>query len=127
MGLRGKIFAAGYDRLMAGTEKATLRPHRQALVSQASGHVLEIGGGTGANLPFYGASVDSLTVTEPEQPMMQRLQRRLQERASTATAVLASAEDLPFDDGSFDVAVSTLVLCTVADQPRALPTSCVGK
>jgi len=105
---------------MAGTEKATLRAHRQALLSQASGRVLEIGGGTGANLPFYGASVDSLTVTEPEQPMMQRLQSRLQERAPTATAVLASAEDLPFDDGSFDVAVSTLVLCTVADQPRAL-------
>jgi len=118
--LWGKIFAAGYDKFMAGTEKATLRRHRDALISQASGSVLEIGGGTGANLPFYGASVESLTVTEPEQPMMRRLQRRLQERSSSATAVLASAEKLPLEDASFDSAVSTLVLCTVADQPRAL-------
>jgi ubiquinone/menaquinone biosynthesis C-methylase UbiE len=120
MSLWGKIFAAGYDKIMAGTEEATLRGHRQTLIGQASGRVLEIGGGTGANLPFYGESVESLTVTEPEKPMMSRLERRLREGAASATAVIAPAEELPFEDGSFDFAVSTLVLCTVADQPRAL-------
>jgi ubiquinone/menaquinone biosynthesis C-methylase UbiE len=120
MSIWGRIFAAGYDHLMAGTEKATLRPHRQALISQASGRVLEIGGGTGANLPFYGGGVETLTLTEPEAPMVRRLQRRLRESSPAAKLLRAPAEDLPFEDDSFDVAVSTLVLCTVDDQPRAL-------
>ena len=120
MSIWGRIFAAGYDHLMAGTEKATLRPHRQALISQARGHVLEIGGGTGANLPFYGDGVETLTLTEPEAPMVRRLERRLRESSPTPLLLRAPAEDLPFEDESFDVAVSTLVLCTVDDQPRAL-------
>jgi ubiquinone/menaquinone biosynthesis C-methylase UbiE len=120
MSLWGKVFAAGYDRIMAGPEKATLRAHREALVSQAAGRVLEIGGGTGANLPFYGEGVQSLALVEPEEPMARRLERHARELAPRASVVHAAAEDLPFEDGSFDVAVSTLVLCTVHDQPRAL-------
>ena len=121
MSLWGRMFAAGYDHFMAGTEKETVRPHREVLIPQASGRVLEIGGGTGANLEFYGEGVESLTVTEPEPPMMKRLERHLAERAPGRAQVLgAPAEDLPFDDAAFDFAVSTLVLCTVNDQPRAI-------
>jgi len=120
MSIWGRIFAAGYDHLMAGPEKAGLRAHRRALISQAAGHVLEIGGGTGANLPFYGDGVETLTLTEPEPPMVRRLERRLRDCSRTGLLLRAPAEDLPFDDDSFDVAVSTLVLCTVDDQPRAL-------
>ena len=82
--------------------------------------MLEIGGGTGANLSFYGPEVESLTITEPETPMVRRLERRARERAPLAKVLRAPAEDLPFEDGTFDVAVSTLVLCGVSDQPRAL-------
>jgi ubiquinone/menaquinone biosynthesis C-methylase UbiE len=120
MSLWGTIFAAGYDRIMAGPEKATLRSHRKALLSQAAGRVLEIGGGTGANLAFYGERVERLTVTEPEEPMVRRLERHVRERSVDANVVHAPAEELPFEDDSFDFAVSTLVLCTVKDQPRAL-------
>ena len=120
MSLWGRIFAAGYDHFMSGTEKATLRGHRQALIPQARGRVLEIGGGTGANLPFYGEEVETLTLTEPEAPMVRRLDRNLHERSPEAMLLPAPAEDLPFEDDSFDVAVSTLVLCTVDDQSRAL-------
>jgi ubiquinone/menaquinone biosynthesis C-methylase UbiE len=120
MSLWGRIFAAGYDRFMSGTEKATLRAHREALIPQASGRVLEIGGGTGANLPFYAEGVETLTLTEPETPMVRRLERNLRERSPVAKILRAPAEDLPFEDDSFDVAVSTLVLCTVDDEPRAL-------
>jgi ubiquinone/menaquinone biosynthesis C-methylase UbiE len=119
MSVWGRIFAAGYDHIMSGPELATLRTHREALIPRARGRVLEIGGGTGANLPFY-AGVDTLTLTEPERPMVRRLERRLPERSPRARLVCASAEDLPFEDDSFNVAVSTLVLCTVDDQPRAL-------
>lgn len=115
----GRIFAAGYDHIMSGPEKATLRTHREALIPQANGQVLEIGGGTGANLPFY-KSTATITLTEPDKPMIRRLERRLRERSPGSLLLRAPAEDLPFDDDSFDVAISTLVLCTVDDQPRAL-------
>ena len=120
MTLRTRFFALTYDRQMAGTEKAGLRAFREALLAGANGHVIEIGGGTGANLPCYGPAVESLTITEPELPMLRRLERTVREHRPAAKVLRAPAEDLPFDDHTFDVAVSTLVLCGADDQPRAL-------
>jgi ubiquinone/menaquinone biosynthesis C-methylase UbiE len=120
MGVRARLFAMTYDRQMAKTERAQLRDLRQGLLAAAAGDVIEIGGGTGANLPCYGPAVTSLTITEPAPPMVRRLDRRAREQAPLAKVLRAPAEDLPFDDRSFDVAVSTLVLCGVSDQPRSL-------
>ncbi len=120
MSLQGRFFALTYDRMSAKMERAGLHAQREALLAGASGRVLEIGAGTGANLGLYGSEVEALTVTEPESPMLKRLQRRVQEQAPKTTVLRAPAEDLPFEDGSFDTAVSTLVLCGVSDQPRAL-------
>jgi len=120
MSLRGKLFALTYDRQMAKAEKAQLGGLRQSLLAAAAGDVLEIGGGTGANLPFYRPETGSLTITEPEPAMVRRLERRAREQAPRAMILRAPAEDLPFEDGTFDTAVSTLVLCGVSDQPRAL-------
>jgi ubiquinone/menaquinone biosynthesis C-methylase UbiE len=107
-----------YDRFMSGTEKAGLRERRASLLANAHGDVLEIGAGTGANLPLYPTGITSLTVTEPDAAMMRKLRKRLTDRQ--VTALRAPAEDLPFDDDTFDTVVSTLTLCTVDDQPRAL-------
>jgi len=120
MSLRARLFAMTYDRQMAKTEKAQLRALRQDLLAAAAGDVLEIGGGTGANLPHYRPGIGSLTITEPEPPMVRRLERHAREQAPRAKILRAPAEDLPFEDGSFDTAVSTMVLCGVSDQPRAL-------
>jgi len=120
MTLRSRFFAMTYDRQLAKVEKAGLRAHREGLLADAAGRVLEIGAGTGANLRFYGPAVESLTLTEPETPMLRRLERKAGEQAPGATVLRAPAEDLPFEDATFDVAVSTLVLCGVDDQPRAL-------
>src|SRR6478752_7659018 len=120
MTLRSRFFAMTYDRQIARAEKAGLRAYREGVLAGASGRVLEIGGGTGANLRFYGPAVESLTLTEPETPMLRRLERKARAQAPSATVLRAPAEDLPFDDDTFDVAVSTLVLCGVDDQPRAL-------
>jgi ubiquinone/menaquinone biosynthesis C-methylase UbiE len=109
-----------YDRQMARVEKAGLGAFRERLLAGANGRVLEIGAGTGANLTFYGPEVGSLTMTEPEIPMLRRLERKVGEQSPAITVLRAPAEDLPFSDDSFDVAVSTLVLCGVDDQPRAL-------
>jgi ubiquinone/menaquinone biosynthesis C-methylase UbiE len=105
---------------MARAEQAGLSASRERLLAGLSGDVLEIGAGTGANLPCYGPAVTSLTLTEPQPPMLRRLERTAGEHRPSATVLRAPAEDLPFDDHSFDVAVSTLVLCGVDDQPRAL-------
>lgn len=120
MGLRTRLFALAYDRQLAKAEEAGLRALRLRLLASARGDVLEIGGGTGANLPCYGPAVRSLTVTEPEPAMLRRLERRVREQRPAAQVLRAPAEDLPFGDGSFDTVVSTLVLCGVSDQPRAL-------
>jgi ubiquinone/menaquinone biosynthesis C-methylase UbiE len=120
MGIWGHVFAATYDRFSAKAERDCFAAHRQTLLSAASGDVLEIGGGTGANLPFYNGAVSTLTITEPEKPMVRRLQKHIQQRKPEAKLLRAPAEDLPFNDESFDAVVSTLVLCTVEDQPRAL-------
>lgn len=119
MGLRGRLFASLYDRLLASAEEAGFRARRQELLRTAKGRVLEIGAGTGLNLPFYGSDVQ-LTVAEPEEPMAKRLAQRLREQRPNSELVHAPAEHLPFPDAQFDMVVSTLVLCTVADQARAL-------
>lgn len=120
MSIWGHVFAAIYDRMLGKTERAGLGEHRRALLAAATGDVLEIGGGTGANLEYYGDTVRSLTLVEPEKPMLKRLERHVEQRAPKSKVLRAPAEDLPFNDASFDVAVSTLVLCTVDDVPRAL-------
>jgi ubiquinone/menaquinone biosynthesis C-methylase UbiE len=120
MSLYGRVFAAGYDVIMKQAEKSTFGEHRRSLLGDVRGRVIEIGGGTGANLPYYGAGVEELVITEPEEPMARRLERKLGDHSLPARVVLAPAEQLPFEDGSFDYAVSTLVLCTVEDPARAL-------
>jgi len=120
MTLRSRFFAMTYDRQTARVEKAGLRAYREGLLAGAAGRVLEIGAGTGLNLPCYGPAVESLTLTEPEIPMLRRLERKVGEQPPSATVLRAPAEDLPFEDDCFDVAVSTLVLCGVDDQPRSL-------
>jgi SAM-dependent methyltransferase len=108
---------AARDRLVPDPGRAD---RDRQLLAGAAGQVLEIGAGTRSNLRFYGPAVESLTLTEPETPMLRRLEHKAGEQAPGATVLRAPAEDLPFEDATFDVAVSTLVLCGVDDQPRAL-------
>jgi SAM-dependent methyltransferase len=119
MSLRKRFFAATYDRQMRKSERAGLTEIRRALVAQASGAVLEIGAGTGGNLDHYGAAVSSLTLTEPDVFMFKRLEQRA-DHGRASVVLRAPAEDLPFEDDTFDTVVATLVLCGVDDQPRAV-------
>ena len=120
MSLRSSLFAAMYDRMSRSSEEAGVGQMRQRLLGDVSGDVLELGAGTGMNLSHYDTSLASLVLTEPEPAMLRRLQPKVLEQAPLAQVVQASAEDLPFEDGSFDAVVSTLVLCGVDDQARAL-------
>ena len=120
MSLWGRIFAAGYDRFLKSSEEAGLRERRRALLAGCQGRVLEIGAGTGLNVELYPPGLGELVLTEPEPPMADRLERRLAASGRTATVVRAPSERLPFPAGSFDVIVSTLVLCTVGDPAATL-------
>ncbi|MGF1473348.1 MAG: class I SAM-dependent methyltransferase [Rubrobacteraceae bacterium] len=113
------LFAALYDRLNAASERGWMGERRSRLLSGASGAVLEIGGGTGANLPHYRAA-GHVVVAEPDPFMRQKLRPKLSRTRIPVEVSDAGAEDLPFADDSFDVVVSTLVLCTVPDQRSAL-------
>ena len=94
------------------------------MLEQAEGRTIEIGAGTGLNLPHYTRSVTHLTLTEPDPHMARRMRERLDEEGPPAgietEVVEAGAEALPFDDESFDTAVATLVLCTVPEVQASL-------
>lgn len=120
MGLWTRFFAATYDRFMAVSERAGLSAHREALLARARGRVLEIGGGTGVNLRHYGSGVSELVIVEPEELMSRQLRRRLHHARVPTRVVSATAEQIPLQEASFDCAVATLVLCTVAHPAQAL-------
>lgn len=94
---------------------------RQKLLPLAHGRVLEIGIGTGLNLPHYDkARVESLTGVDPALSM-QKLARRRSERAGLAVELVGlPAERIPFADDSFDTVVVTYSLCTIPDPVAAL-------
>ncbi|CAN5480527.1 class I SAM-dependent methyltransferase [soil metagenome] len=117
-------FARFYERMIAGSERAGLARMRHDLLATAEGRTLEVGAGTGLNLPSYPSSVASLTLTEPDPHMARRLRERLAADGPPAgietEMIYAGAEALPFEDGSFDTVVSTLVLCAVPSSADSL-------
>lgn len=118
MAIRKRMFAAVYEKL-AAAEEPKIRDFRERTAGRAEGKVLEIGGGTGLNLPFYGSDVQ-LTVAEPNPHMARRLIRKAKDLGVKVTIVSDVGERLPFHDGEFDSVVSTLVLCSVGNLPDVL-------
>jgi len=103
-----------YDAAMAVLERLGLGPWRLWLAEGASGRTLDLGCGTGRNLPLLPAGARAVGVD----PCAQSL-GRARRRAPAALLVQARAEALPFRDGAFDTVASGLVLCSVLDPPAA--------
>jgi SAM-dependent methyltransferase len=117
------LFAAVYDRMMAVSEARGLAERRRTLLADARGRVLEVGAGTGLNLPYYRPeSVSTVVALEPDGAMRRRLLRRIGAGVATVPCEVheASIEEAVFPDGSFDTVVSTLALCAVADAAGAV-------
>jgi ubiquinone/menaquinone biosynthesis C-methylase UbiE len=117
------IFARLYDRLSAPAERNVFGEMRRELLAEASGRTLDVGSGTGHNLAHYPPAVTELVLSEPDPHMAKQLREKLAAdppAVEKVSVIEAPAEDLPFDDGSFDTVVATLVLCTVEDPERAV-------
>ncbi len=113
-------FAAMYDRMSSRSERGLLKKVRPRIIGEAKGRVLEIGVGTGGTFEFYSPEAHLVGI-EPDPHMLKRAEKRLAEMgASNIELHQAPAENLPFEDASFDHVVSSLVLCTVRDVPRGL-------
>ena len=113
------FYAAIYDRISSGSERAGMSGERRGLLAQATGATIEIGAGTGVNVAHFPPGVTRLWLVEPDPDMRKRLHRRVGGR-DDVEIVDARAEALPFPDASFDTAVVTFALCSVADQDAAL-------
>jgi SAM-dependent methyltransferase len=114
------VFARFYAFLSEREEKAGQNEHRRDLLAGARGRAVELGAGNGLNFAYYPPEVDQVAAVEPE-PYLRDRAREAAERAPVAVDVVeGTADRLPYEDDSFDVAVASLVLCSVPDQSRAL-------
>lgn len=115
-----------YDRVILphvlnfAMRQAALTPFRARVAGGAAGRVLEIGVGSGLNLPHYRPPVTSVIGIDPSSALL----RMAQDRAAAATVPvdlrLGSAEALPIESGSIDTVVTTWTLCSIADADAAL-------
>lgn len=113
-------FARLYARCSAGMEAEGMGALRDELLGDARGDVVEVGAGNGLNFAHYPATVMSVVAVEPE-PHLRGLARQAAQAApGTVTVTGGTATSLPLPDASVDVAVLSLVLCSVADLPGAL-------
>lgn len=93
---------------------------RREVVGGAAGRVLEIGIGSGLNLPLYGGAVRSVTGLEPSPELLRMARTRARDIRLPIHLLEASAEALPLDSASFDTVVTTWTMCTIPDISAAL-------
>jgi len=97
-----------------------LKPYRERVISAAQGRVLEIGVGSGLNLPLYPAQVREVVALEPS-PRLLAMSRRLASGLSLPVKFIqGSAEIIPLNAGSIDTVVTTWTLCTIPAVIEAL-------
>jgi len=94
--------------------------HRDELLAGLSGRVVEIGAGNGMNFRHYPSATEEVVALEPEPYLRERAEAAAREAPVSVSVGGAAAYPLPHEPASFDVAVASLVLCTVPDQASAL-------
>lgn len=117
---RHPIFARVYPYIGRAAENGGATEHRRALLAGLQGRVIEVGAGHGLNFPYYPEGVTQVTAVEPE-PHLRDLARGAASRAPIPVEVsTGTAEEIAAENGEFDAAVASLVLCSVSDQATAL-------
>jgi ubiquinone/menaquinone biosynthesis C-methylase UbiE len=111
------IFPRFYDCLI---DKPAFAKYRKEQLAPVTGEILEIGVGTGLNLPHYPSHVKKITTVDPNPGMNKRLQRRIDEVRIEVDAKIISSESLPFESNLFDCIVSTITLCSIRNVELAV-------
>jgi ubiquinone/menaquinone biosynthesis C-methylase UbiE len=114
------VFARVFPRLSRLQENGGMAEHRASLLAGLAGQVIEIGAGTGASFAHYPASVTSVLAVEPEPRLRAIATAAARDGGFPIEISDGLADRLPAESGSFDAAVATFVLCSVADQDAAL-------
>jgi ubiquinone/menaquinone biosynthesis C-methylase UbiE len=94
--------------------------YRRALIPKARGRVLEVGVGSGLNLPWYGPGVESVVGIDPSARLLGMARRLAASAPVRAELLLGSATSLPIDAASVDTVVMTWTLCSIPDPAAAL-------
>jgi ubiquinone/menaquinone biosynthesis C-methylase UbiE len=94
--------------------------YRKPLLAQARGDILEIGFGTGLNLPHYPEHVRRITAIEPNTGMSRRARQRIEQSRIEVEQRQLGGERLPFPEECFDCVLSTFTLCSIDEVSRAL-------
>jgi ubiquinone/menaquinone biosynthesis C-methylase UbiE len=97
-----------------------VRGHRRRVITGLQGEVVEIGFGSGLNVPLYPAEVETVYAVDPSAVGRKLAAKRLEASRVPIRFVGLDGEDLPLDDESVDAALSTFTLCTIPDVKRAL-------
>ncbi|VEP15630.1 Methyltransferase type 11 [Hyella patelloides LEGE 07179] len=97
-----------------------LAVHRQEILADVKGEVLEIGFGTGLNLSYYPESLKNIVTVEVNSQVNKLAQKRLQSSNITVDCRVLNGENLPMADNTFDSVVSTFTLCSIANVEQAL-------
>lgn len=121
-GIHHPRFSRYYERTSQNEEeRRQIEPLRRELLERAHGVVLEVGAGNVLNFPLYEpGKVTRVEATEPDATMLAYARGRLDRARVPVNLTQARAEELPFEDGSFDCAVATLVFCSVGEPLRGL-------
>jgi len=97
-----------------------VRERRATLIPRAEGTVLEVGVGSGLNLPYYSAAVQGIYGVDPSAELLAIARARTHGIAIPVQLICQSAERLPFSDASINTVVTTWTLCSIADPAAAL-------
>lgn len=113
-------FARMYERISAESEGRGTAEHRDRALTGLTGRVIEIGAGNGLNFGHYPDTVTEVVAVEPDDTLRAMAEAAADQATMRVRVVAGHATALPADDGSFDAAVASLVLCSVSDVGGAL-------
>lgn len=113
-------FARAYERMSLEAERRGMAEVRRRLLTGMTGRVVEIGAGNGLNFAHYPPGVREVVAVEPDDALRQLAERAADRAAVPVRVVAGHGGALPAEDGAFDGAVLSLVLCSVPDQAAAL-------
>lgn len=113
-------FARMYERISAEAEQRGTAEHRDRALAGLSGRVIEVGAGNGLNFGHYPDTVTQVVAVEPEDRLRALAEQAAANAPVPVRVVAGHAVALPAEDGTFDAAVASLVLCSIADVAAAL-------